>query len=144
MASASTSRTQLLTPSSLRLDSRLPLELRSLSFQILPSPPSTASSSSSSSSSSSYAPTSPPAAADGYALVSHGLTTVSSSVFGPREPLRSGAWSGTSQGGMATAGGAQKGDKGQVNVEVGVAAWGERVGAGAASDGGVRKGGKDR
>ncbi|GAA5876889.1 hypothetical protein JCM1840_002693 [Sporobolomyces johnsonii] len=134
MASASTSRTQLLTPSALRLDSRLPLELRSLSFEILPCPPN----------SSSYAPTSPPAAADGYALVSHGLTTVSSSVFGPREQLRTGPWSGNPQGGSANAGGAQKGDRAQVNVEVGVAAWGERVGAGGASEGGVRKGGKDR
>lgn len=142
------SRTQLLTPSALRLDSRLPLELRDLSFSILPSPPSP----SSSSSSSLYAPTAPPAHADGYARASHGLTTVAASVYGPRDPQRSGPWSaqGTGQGagggvGVA-AGGAQKGDRGQVNVEVGVAAWSERVqvqGA-AGTDGGLRKGGKDR
>ncbi|GAA5989860.1 hypothetical protein JCM10908_002353 [Rhodotorula pacifica] len=137
------SRTQLLTPSALRLDSRLPLELRSLSFEILPCPPS--------SSSSSHATTStPPAHADGYAIASHGLTTVSSSVFGPREAQRTGPWSaqgqagGTATGGGATGGGAQKGDKAQVNVEVGIAAWAERVGQGAANEGGVRRGGKDR
>ncbi|BGP19969.1 hypothetical protein JCM10213_006746 [Rhodosporidiobolus nylandii] len=125
------SRTQLLTPSALRLDSRLPLELRSLSFQILPAPPPP-------SASATHPPTAPPAQADGYALVSHGLTTVSSSVYGPREPMRNGAWSGGDKGG------ASKGDKAQVNVEVGVAGWGERVGSGAASEGGVRRGGKDR
>lgn len=141
------SRTQLLTPSALRLDSRLPLELRDLSFSILPSPPSP----SSPSSSSLYAPTAPPAHADGYARASHGLTTVAASVYGPRDPQRSGPWSaqGTGQGagggvGVA-AGGAQKGDSGQVNVEVGVAAWSERVQVqGAGTDGGLRKGGKDR
>ncbi|GAA6002742.1 uncharacterized protein JCM10292_002994 [Rhodotorula paludigena] len=135
------SRTQLLTPSALRLDSRLPLELRDLSLSILPAPPSPSAASPSSSSAL------PPAGADGYALASHGLTSVSSSVFGPREPARSGAWSGTgaaAQGGPATAGGAQKGDRGTVNVEVGVAAWSERVGQGQASEGGVRRGGKDR
>jgi exosome complex component RRP41 len=135
------SRTQLLTPSALRLDSRLPLELRSLSFQILPSPPSTSSSSIGGG---------PPAHADGYALASHGLTTVASSVFGPREAQRTGPWSGGAGqsagtgGGGATAGGAQKGDKAQVNVEVGIAAWAERVGQGAATEGGVRRAGKDR
>lgn len=137
------SRTQLLTPSALRLDSRLPLELRSLDFQILPSPPSP-------STSSSYAATHPPAKADGYALASHGLTTVSSSVFGPREPQRTGPWSSTGTGQGAgggigqAAGGQQKGDRGGVNVEVGVAAWGERVGQGGSSEGGLRRGGKDR
>lgn len=137
------SRTQLLTPSALRLDSRLPLELRDLSLSILPAPPSPSASSAASPSSSAL----PPAGADGYALASHGLTSVSSSVFGPREPARSGAWSGAgaaAQGGPATAGGAQKGDRGTVNVEVGVAAWSERVGQGQASEGGVRRGGKDR
>lgn len=117
------SRAQLLTPSNLRLDSRLPLELRSLSFQILPSPPT-----------SSSAPATAPANADGYSLVSHGLTRVSASVFGPREAIKAGAFSG--QGG---AGG--KGiDRATVNVEVGVAGWSERNAAGS----GVRKGGKDR
>ncbi|KAI5478144.1 exosome complex component RRP41 [Pseudohyphozyma bogoriensis] len=120
------SRTQLLTQSNLRVDSRLPLELRSLSFQILPSPPSTSTS-----------PSAPPAGADGYALVSHGLTRVSASVFGPREGMRSGAFSGAGGGG-----GARPGDKATVNVEVGVAGWSERNAAGTA--GGVRKGGKDR
>lgn len=141
------SRTQLLTPSALRLDSRLPLELRSLSFEILPSPPST------SSSSIGGGGGGPPAHADGYALASHGLTTVASSVFGPREAQRTGHWSGGAGagtgaggggGGGATAGGAQKGDKAQVNVEVGIAAWAERVGQGAATEGGVRRAGKDR
>lgn len=122
------SRAPLLTPSNLRLDSRLPLELRSLSFQILPSPPSSASSS---------APSLPPAGADGYALVSHGLTRASSSVFGPREQSRTGAFSGGGQ-----QGGAKAGDKATVNVEVGVAGWTERSAQGTA--GGVKKGGKDR
>ncbi|GAA6039958.1 hypothetical protein JCM8097_002639 [Rhodosporidiobolus ruineniae] len=136
------SRTQLLTPSALRLDSRLPLELRNLDFQILPAPPPP-------SASSFYAPTAPPAHADGYARVQHGLTSVASSVYGPRDPQRSGPWSGnqggTAGGGQgAAAGGQQKGDRGSVNVEVGVAAWGERVGQGAASEGGLRRGGKDR
>lgn len=118
-------RAPLLTPNSLRLDSRLPLELRSLSFQILPSPPST-----------SAATPIVPAGADGYALVSHGLTRVSASVFGPREAMRVGAFSGGNVGGGA-------GDKAVVNVEVGVAGWSERVG-GSAGAGGLRKGGKDK
>ncbi|GAA5820535.1 hypothetical protein JCM10212_002757 [Sporobolomyces blumeae] len=140
MAAASTSRTQLLTPSALRLDSRLPLELRSLSFEILPSPPPT-----SSTRDALYRPAVPPAHADGYAQVSHGLTTVSASVFGPREPLRAaGPWSANQQGQAATGGGHQKGDRGNVNVEVGSAAWGERVQASTAGDAGVRKAGKDR
>lgn len=126
------SRTQLLTPSALRLDSRLPLELRAVSFAILPAPPSTAT-----------AGTTPPAHADGYATASHGLTTVSSSVFGPREAQRTGAWSGAGGGGGA-AGGAQKGDKAEVNVEVGVAGWAERPGGANSNDGGVRRAGKDR
>lgn len=140
------SRTQLLTPSALRLDSRFPLELRSLSFEILPAPPASSSSTSTIST--------PPAHADGYAVASHGLTTVSSSVFGPREAQRTGAWSGGAGqgsgagagggGGGATAGGAQKGDRAQVNVEVGIAGWAERVGQGAANEGGVRRAGKDR
>ncbi|GAA5921418.1 hypothetical protein JCM6882_005457, partial [Rhodosporidiobolus microsporus] len=146
------SRTQLLTPSSLRLDSRLPLELRALSFQILPCPPhpstsSLASSSSAQHPSPSFSPTTPPANADGHALVSHGLTSVSSSVFGPREPQRSGPFSGGGAGGGAGGGGGgggQKGERGTVNVEVGIVGWGERVGSGAASEGGVRRGGKDR
>ncbi|KAL8291997.1 hypothetical protein RQP46_001463 [Phenoliferia psychrophenolica] len=120
------SRAQLLTPSNLRVDSRLPLELRSLSFQILPSPPTSSSS-----------PATAPANADGYALVSHGLTRVSASVFGPRESLKTGAFSG---GGGGGGGGGKAGDKATVNVEVGVAGWSERNQAG----GGVRKGGKDR
>lgn len=134
MAAASNSRTQLLTPSSLRLDSRLPLELRSLSFQILPSPPPL---------DSLHSPSLPPALADGYAKVSHGLTTVTSSVFGPREGMRNGAWSNQGGGGGG-GGGMQKGDRGNVNVEVGSAAWGERVQQSSSSEGGVRKGGKDR
>ncbi|GAA5931085.1 uncharacterized protein JCM15063_002540 [Sporobolomyces koalae] len=137
MAAASNSRTQLLTPSSLRLDSRLPLELRSLSFSILPSPPSPSAPQS--------AVAFPPALADGYARVSHGLTTVTCSVFGPREPQRVGPWSGQgqNQGGQ---GGTQKGDRGTVNVEVGSAAWGERVStlASSTNEGGLRKAGKDR
>lgn len=142
------SRTQLLTPSALRLDSRLPLELRALAFEILPSPPS------SSSSSSFVSASTPPAHADGYATASHGLTTVASSVFGPREAHRTGPWSAAAGaggaaaggGGAATAGGAQKGDRAQVNVEVGIAAWAERVGQGAAAttEGGLRRAGKDR
>lgn len=143
------SRTQLLTPSALRLDSRLPLELRDLAFAILPAPPTA---------STSYSPTQPPAGADGYAQASHGLTTVAAAVFGPREQQRTGAWSstGTGQGAGggvgAAAGGAQKGDRGQVNVEVGVAAWSERVqqqqkgssSSSSAAEGGLRRGGKDR
>lgn len=141
------SRTQLLTPSALRLDSRLPLELRHLSFAILPSPPTA---------STSYSQTQPPAGADGYAQAQHGLTTVAAAVFGPREQQRTGPWSstGTGQGAGggvgAAAGGAQKGDRGQVNVEVGVAAWSERVqrqGSSSSSsgpEGGLRRGGKDR
>ncbi|GAA5923217.1 hypothetical protein JCM3775_007468 [Rhodotorula graminis] len=145
------SRTQLLTPSALRLDSRLPLELRDLAFTILPSPPTA---------STSYSPTAPPAAADGYAQAQHGLTTVAAAVFGPREQQRTGPWSstGTGQGAGggvgAAAGGAQKGDRGQVNVEVGVAAWSERVqqqqqgssssSSSAGAEGGLRRGGKDR
>ncbi|KAK4699624.1 hypothetical protein P7C70_g6633, partial [Phenoliferia sp. Uapishka_3] len=120
------SRAQLLTPSNLRLDSRLPLELRSLSFQILPSPPT-----------SSTSPATAPANADGYSLVSHGLTRASASVFGPRESIRTGAFSG----GAGSGGGGGKGaDKATVNVEVGVAGWNERSSAGP----GVRKAGKDR
>ncbi|KAL7344075.1 hypothetical protein BJY59DRAFT_251 [Rhodotorula toruloides] len=57
------SRTQLLTPSALRLDSRLSLELRSLDFQLLPSPP-------------------PPSTSSSYAaakaLASHGISPPSS------------------------------------------------------------------
>ncbi|SCV72990.1 BQ2448_6915 [Microbotryum intermedium] len=132
MASTSNARTQLLTPSDLRLDSRLPLELRSLSFQILPSPPTLPSTSTT------Y-PISAPSNPDGYALVSHGLTTVSSSVIGPREPSRSGPFSGSgagvgASGGAGTAAGpthgtgARSGEKARVNVEVGVAAWTERLG----------------
>ncbi|GAA6011600.1 hypothetical protein JCM10207_002675 [Rhodosporidiobolus poonsookiae] len=135
------SRTQLLTTSALRLDSRLPLELRALSFQILPAPPPT--STTPSSSSALYHPTAPPALADGYASVSHGLTSVSASVFGPREQQRNGPWSGQGAG-QGAAGGTQRGDRGTVNVEVGVAGWGERVGQGAQNEGGVRRGGKDR
>ncbi|KAK4329955.1 3' exoribonuclease family, domain 1-domain containing protein, partial [Rhodotorula toruloides] len=103
------SRTQLLKPSALRSDSRLPLELRSLDFQILPSPPSPATSSSS-------AAKHPPGKAHGYALASYGLTTVSSSVFGPRR--RTGPWSSTGTGQGAgggvgqAAGGQQKWDRG--------------------------------
>ncbi|GAA5973553.1 hypothetical protein JCM11641_007115 [Rhodosporidiobolus odoratus] len=128
------SRTQLVTPSSLRLDSRLPLELRSISFQILPQPPPP---SSSHSNSNEYHPTQPPAQADGYAKVSHGLTTVSSAVYGPREPQRNGPWSNQGQQGT------NKGDRGTVNVEVGVVGWTERVGQ-PTTDGGLRKAGKDR
>ena len=120
------SRAQLLTPSNLRVDSRLPLEIRALSFQILPSPPTSNSS-----------PATAPANADGYALVSHGLTRVSASVFGPREAIKTGAFSGGGGGGAA---GAKAGDKATVNVEVGVAGWSERNSAGP----GLRKGGKDR
>ncbi|GAA5827710.1 hypothetical protein JCM11251_001800 [Rhodosporidiobolus azoricus] len=139
------SRTQLLTPSSLRLDSRLPLELRSVSFQILPCPPHPSTSTSAASLSPSLSPTTPPANADGHALVSHGLTTVSSSVFGPREPQRSGPFSGGGAGGGGGGGGGGTGgERGTVNVEVGVVGWGERVGSGSASEGGVRRGGKDR
>lgn len=126
------SRTQILTPSNLRLDSRLPLEIRSTSFKILPSPPSSSSSSSSPSLTSI-----PPGGADGYALVSHGLTTVSSSIFGPREGMKFGAFSNTSNNSNN-----KSGDKGRVNVEVGVAGWSERVNN--TSSGGVRKGGKDK
>ncbi|GAA5838240.1 hypothetical protein JCM3766R1_001871 [Sporobolomyces carnicolor] len=133
MAAASNSRTQLLTPSSLRLDSRLPLELRSLSFEILPAPPPF---------DSLHSPAFPPALADGFAKVSHGLTTVTASVFGPRESLRTGPWSGQGQSNQPSATG---GDRGHVNVEVGSAAWGERVSnLPSSSEGGVRKGGKDR
>lgn len=121
------SRTQLLTSSALRLDSRLPLELRSLEFQILPAPPSSSSSNPFVSSSA------PPASADGYAIVSHGLTKVSSSIFGPRESVRNGPFSGA--GGLP-----KSGDKATVNVEVGVAGWSERN----VTASGVRKGGKDR
>lgn len=71
-------------------------------------------------------------------MVSHGLTRVSASVFGPRESMKTGAFSG-GQGG----GGGGKGDKAVVNVEVGTAGWSERTGNGN-STGGVRKGGKDR
>jgi exosome complex component RRP41 len=133
----SNSRTQLLTPSSLRLDSRLPLELRSLSFEILPSPPPFTTPSS---------PSFPPALADGFSKVSHGLTTVTSSVFGPREQARTGPWSGGGQqGATGGGGGTQKGDRGTVNVEVGSAAWGERVSnLPSSSEGGIRKAGKDR
>ncbi|GAA6008389.1 hypothetical protein JCM11491_004458 [Sporobolomyces phaffii] len=135
MAAASNSRTQLLTPSALRLDSRLPLELRSVSFEILPAPPPF---------DALDQPSFPPALADGYAKVSHGLTTVTCSVFGPRESLRTGPWSGQGQN-HAAGGGQQKGDRGAVNVEVGSAAWGERVSnLPSSSEGGVRKGGKDR
>ncbi|KAM0750554.1 ribosomal protein S5 domain 2-like protein [Meredithblackwellia eburnea MCA 4105] len=123
------SRAQLLTASNLRLDSRLPLELRALSFQILPAPPT-----------SFGAPAFPPAQADGYALVSHGLTRVSASVFGPREAMRTGAFSGGVGGGAGGGGGGKGMDKATVNVEVGVAAWSERNTAAP----GVRKGGKDR
>ncbi|GAA5902971.1 uncharacterized protein JCM6883_002651 [Sporobolomyces salmoneus] len=131
----SNSRTQLLTPSSLRLDSRLPLELRSLSFEILPAPLPF---------DSLHSPSFPPALADGFAKVSHGLTTVTSSVFGPRESLRTGAWSGQGQSQSHPATGAG-GERGNVNVEVGSAAWGERVSnLPSSSEGGVRKGGKDR
>ncbi|GAA5846716.1 hypothetical protein JCM9279_003424 [Rhodotorula babjevae] len=144
------SRTQLLTPSALRLDSRLPLELRDLTFSILPSPPTA-------STSTSYSHTLPPAGADGYAHAQHGLTTVAAAVFGPREQQRTGPWSSTGTGQGAgggvgpAAGGAQKGDRGQVNVEVGVAAWSERVqqqqhgsSSSGPTEGGLRRGGKDR
>lgn len=117
------SRTQLLTPSALRLDSRLPLELRSLEFKILPAPPSSTN------------PALPPAQADGYATVSHGLTRVSASVFGPREPIKTGPFS-SGQGSSRAL------DKASVNVEVGVAGWSERNTSTA--PGGVRKGGRDR
>ncbi|KDE04186.1 hypothetical protein MVLG_05349 [Microbotryum lychnidis-dioicae p1A1 Lamole] len=150
MASTSNARTQLLTPADLRLDSRLPLELRSLSFQILPSPPTVPSTS--------YAilaPSNP----DGYALVSHGLTTVSSSVLGPREPSRSGLFSGSGGGagaggsaagtasGPAHGNGVRSGDKARVNIEVGVAAWTERLGRKARTEehpSGIRANAKDR
>ncbi|SCZ94136.1 BZ3500_MvSof-1268-A1-R1_Chr12-2g03710 [Microbotryum saponariae] len=152
MASTSNARMQLLTPSDLRLDSRLPLELRSLSFEILPSPPTVPSTS--------YA-LSAPSNPDGYALVSHGLTTVSSSVLGPREPSRSGPFSGSGGGAGAGAGGsaagtasgpthgngARSGDKARVNVEVGVAAWTERLGRKARTEehpSGIRANAKDR
>lgn len=128
------SRTQLLTQSNLRLDSRLPLELRSISFQILPSPPSTSTLSTLPSLTST-----PPAQADGYAIVSHGLTRISSSIFGPRESIRSGAFSSGGGGGGTGRGG----EKASVNVEVGVAGWSERVNS-IHANGGVRKGGKDR
>jgi len=123
------SRIQLLTPSHLRLDSRLPLELRSLSFQILPSPPA--------SQATALASGAPPAQADGHAVVAHGLTKVTSSVFGPREPVRTGAFSG-SGGGGAQQGGLRDG-KASVNVEVGVAGWGDKAGSA-----GLKKGQKDR
>lgn len=69
--------------------------------------------------------------------MAHGLTRVSASVFGPRESLRTGPFSG--QGG-----GGKPGDKAVVNVEVGVAAWSERTPSISTLNGGVRKGGKDR
>ncbi|KAM0786048.1 hypothetical protein ACM66B_006859 [Microbotryomycetes sp. NB124-2] len=139
---ASSSRAQLLTPSNLRTDCRLPLEVRQLAFDILPSP-------------SSPALQTTPAGADGYAIVSHGLTKVSSSVFGPREPSRTGAFSGGGSGQSSTAytanlaqGQALRGttDRASVNVEVGLAGWAERVRQGDAqqSQGSLRKGGKDR
>lgn len=121
------SRAPLLTPSNLRLDSRLPLELRSLTFSILPSPPLLT----------------PSGQADGYAQVSHGLTKVSASVFGPRESQRTGAFSGAGGAGQG-GGGAGAGDKAQVNVEVGVAGWSERLQQGGGATAGLRKGGKDR
>lgn len=121
------SRTQLLTSSALRIDSRLPLELRALSFAILPSPPST--------SHPFLASALPPGAADGHAAVAHGLTRVTASVYGPREPLRTGAFSGAG-------GGARGLDKAVVNVEIGVAGWSEKNVT--ATQGGVRRGGKDR
>ncbi|GAA5955823.1 hypothetical protein JCM3765_001863 [Sporobolomyces pararoseus] len=138
MATSSNSRTQLLTPSALRLDSRLPLELRSISFEILPSPPPFDGTTSTSRAF-------PPALADGYSKVSHGLTTVTCSVFGPRESIRVGPFSGGGGGGGAQAQSTALGtsDRGSMNVEVGSAAWGERVNQSEAT-GGVRKGGKDR
>ena len=121
------SRTQLLTTSALRIDSRLPLELRHLNFSILPSPPSAPNAFAASAL--------PPAQADGYAIVSHGLTTVSASVFGPREPAKTGPFS-------AAGGSSRPGDKASVNVEVGVAGWSERNTSNNAA--GLRKGGRDR
>ncbi|KAK4048541.1 Exosome non-catalytic core component [Microbotryomycetes sp. JL201] len=142
MATASSSRAQLLTPSNLRTDCRLPLEVRQLAFDILPSP---------------HAPAlqATPAGADGYAVVSHGLTKVSSSVFGPREPSRTGAFSGGGAGGSSSAYSATTAagskatttDRASVNVEVGVAGWAERgvrQGDRDGTAGGLRKGGKDR
>ena len=121
------SRTQLLTTSALRIDSRLPLELRHLSFSLLPAPPSAPHAFA--------AAALPPAQADGYARVSHGLTTVSASVFGPREPAKTGPFSSAGTG-------SRPGDKASVNVEVGVAGWSERNTSNNAS--GLRKGGRDR
>jgi exosome complex component RRP41 len=124
------SRIQLLTPSALRLDSRLPLECRSISFSILPSPPST----------SSVTPQTslPPAGADGYAQVSHGLTKVSASIFGPREPIKIGPFS------SSTGAQGSKGDKANVNVEIGVAGWSEKNVSSSSAAGGIRRGGRDR
>lgn len=125
------SRTQLLTPSNLRLDSRLPLELRALSLSILPSPAVAAAGGGIAT-----------AGCDGYSSCSHGLTRVTSSVFGPREPSRTGPFSA---GDQAPTGGRSEG-KAQVNVQVGTAGWAERgQGTGNGSvTAGVRKGGKDR
>ncbi|KAJ8296349.1 Exosome complex component ski6 [Rhodotorula toruloides] len=87
------------------------------------------------STSSSYAATHPPAKPDGHALAIHDLTTVSytpdlAARLGwvrdrPREARRSET-------------------EGRVNVEVGVAGWGKRVGQGGSSEGGLRRGGKGR
>lgn len=133
--STMSSRTQLLTPSNLRLDSRMPLELRALSLSISPSP-----STSSSAGSSSALPL---AGADGQANCQHGLTRVSATIFGPREPLR-----GTgpfTAGDSASASAPGKEGKAQVNVEVGTAGWAERgTMQGSSSTAGIRKGGKDR
>ncbi|ORY25358.1 ribosomal protein S5 domain 2-type protein [Naematelia encephala] len=81
----STSRLEILNDGGLRHDARRPYELRSLSLSLSPHP-----------------------TADGSATVTSGLTSVTASVFGPREP-RSRA--GTSH------------DRGIVSVEVGVAPW---------------------
>lgn len=121
------SKIQLLTSSGLRIDSRLPLELRALTFSILPD---------SSSSTTSTAPAHP----DGYAIACHGLTKVSSSVYGPREPNRTGAFSNSGAGASSNV---MSGDRAQINVEVGTSAWSERVSMNGQS-GGLRKAARDR
>ncbi|KAI9635570.1 ribosomal protein S5 domain 2-type protein [Dioszegia hungarica] len=82
---ASSSRLEILNDGGLRHDARRPYELRSMSFHLSPHP-----------------------TADGSATVTQGLTTVSVSVFGPREPRQRSSSSH---------------DRAVIAVEVGVAPW---------------------
>ncbi|KAK4053614.1 Exosome non-catalytic core component [Microbotryomycetes sp. JL221] len=112
------SRAQLLTPSNLRTDCRLPLECRQTWFQLGPTTFSDHHRRDDDDMTSRL-----PSNADGYAIATHGLTKVSSTVFGPREPNRTGAFSSST---TTTTTASNPQDTATLNVQLTIATWADR------------------